>query len=283
MNSHEEKIIRVLSDATNRKILSIFNEAPHDLSVAEIAEQLISHNMITSRSAEYEDRFDQACLSLHHNHLPRLDDAGLITYDPESNTVRSTKSASVDAEWDEMEAIAELLSQFQTGSGTGESTIGVLEGKEDVYEYGRELADKAEDELFLVYASDDLLDEDCLPHANNAIDRGVEFYAGAKSHDTRRFFQECLPEATVWEPQLDWMNDQSSYPKVSRLIFADRNNVVVGLWDDSCPGESKREIAMIGEGANNPLVVLVRELLGPRLDHLDYQSENFLEELPFET
>ncbi len=40
---------------------------------------------------------------------------------------------------------------------------------------------------------------------------------------------------------------------------------------------------MVGDGRANPLVTLVRELLGPRLEHLDYQSDQFLDELPFES
>ncbi len=80
---------------------------------------------------------------------------------------------------------------------------------------------------------------------------------------------------------MDWMYEQSRYPKVSRLIVADRSKVVVGLWEEDVDG-MKTEIAMVGEGATNPLVVLVRELLGPQLDHLDYQSDEFLGSLPFE-
>ncbi len=81
---------------------------------------------------------------------------------------------------------------------------------------------------------------------------------------------------------MDWMYEQSNFPKVSRLIVADRESVVVGLWRDG-PDGSKSEVAMVGEGKTNPLVVLVRELLGSRLDHLDYQSDDFLGNLPFET
>lgn len=77
------------------------------------------------------------------------------------------------------------------------------------------------------------------------------------------------------------MNDRGRYPKVSRLIFADRETVVVGLWEKSDDG-TETEVAMIGEDEANPLVVLTRELLGSRLDHLDYQSDDFLGDLPFE-
>ena len=48
--------------------------------------------------AEREDGIDAAdgeiiervTIGLHHNHLPRLDDAGLIGYDPDSHTVNPT-------------------------------------------------------------------------------------------------------------------------------------------------------------------------------------------------
>ncbi len=125
-------------------------------------------------------------------------------------------------------------------------------------------------------------DEECLPHAERAIERGAELYAGTKSREAREFFRDRLPEATIWEPQMDWMHEHSSYPKVSRLIVADRAKVVVGLWDEDADGV-KTETAIVGEGTTNPLVVLVRELLGPRLDHLDYQSDEFLGSLPFES
>jgi hypothetical protein len=180
------------------------------------------------------------------------------------------------------DVLNELVSRFQTGHGTDESTVRRLKSREEVYDYSRELADRAEDELFLIYASDELLDEECLPYAESAIERGVEFHAGTKSREVREFFRECLPEATIWDPQMDWMYEQANHPKVSRLIVADRDKVVVGLWDEDEDG-TKTEIAMVGEGQTNPLVVLVRELLGPRLDHLDYQSDEFLSSLPFET
>ena len=40
------------------------------------------------------------------------------------------------------------------------------------------------------------------------------------------------------------------------------------------------ETAIVGHGRSHPVVVLVRDLLGPRLDHLDFQSDAFSDELP---
>lgn len=78
---------------------------------------------------------------------------------------------------------------------------------------------------------------------------------------------------------MDWMYPDSKFPKISRLILAVRNEVVLGQWLKN--GNTKQEVAMIGDGTTNPLVVLVRELLGARIDHLDYQSDDLLEQLPF--
>ncbi|ADB60842.1 hypothetical protein Htur_1957 [Haloterrigena turkmenica DSM 5511] len=273
MDSEDEEIIRLLTDPTNREILTALNGTPRGLSVTEIAGQLSSAD---------ETELDQTIISLHHNYLPRLDEAGLVAYDHDENIVTTGHRSTDDADWMDVEALDELLSQFGTGRRPDEGTVGRLEGREAVYDYCRDLADRADDELFLIYASDELLDEECLPYAENAIDRGVDLYAGTKNRDAREFFRERLPEATIWEPQMDWMYEQANYPKVSRLIVADRETVVVGLWEEDATG-AQTEVAMIGEGRTNPLVVLTRELLGARLDHLDYQSDEFLEGLPFET
>ncbi|ELY66220.1 DUF7344 domain-containing protein [Natronococcus jeotgali] len=273
MDSQDEELIRLLTDSTNRAILTVLNEASHGLSVTEVATRLISEN---------GKELEQMTISLHHNYLPRLVEAGLITYDRGENIVTERNGTTSTAEWMDTDVLNELISRFRTGHRTDESTVGRLEGREDVYDYCRGLAERAEDELFLIYASDELLDKECLPYAERAIERGVEFHAGTKNEDAREFFREYLPEATIWDPQMDWMYQQASYPKVSRLIVADREKVAVGLWNEDADG-TRTEIAMVGEGKTNPLVVLIRELLGPRLDHLDYQSDEFLEGLPFET
>lgn len=280
MAPREEEFLRLLADTTNRAVLTVLDGAERGLSVAAIAERIVSQDG-PSGSSEYEDELEGTIISLHHNHLPRLESAGLVEYDPETNVVSSGNASSIDAEWMDFGILDELLSRFRIGAGADESAVGLLEGRESVYEYCRNAADTAEHELFLIYSSDELLNEDCLPQAKEAVERGVEFYAGAKSRDAREFFRESLPEATIWDPQVDWMYDQSNCPTISRLVVVDRETVAVGLWKRAGEGE-KTEVAMIGEGETNPLVVLVRELLGSRLDHLDYQSDDFMGNLPFD-
>lgn len=282
MASYEEEIVRLIAERNNRAILTVLNDAARPLPVTELADRLVARDATVVDAADYDDRLEQTLLTLHHEHLPRLADAGLVEYDRDENVVSYRTYASVDPEWLELELIDELLSRFRPERTPEGETIGVIEDRDAVYDYSRELTDRADDELFLIYTSDELLDEGCLPHAEMAIDRGVDFYAGSQNPDVRDFFSEHVPEATIWEPQLDWMNDPSQYPRVNRLILADRDTVMISLRDEPTTDGPGTETAMIGEGADNPLVVLVRELLGPRLDHLDYQSAHFRNDLPFE-
>ncbi|RQG89113.1 ArsR family transcriptional regulator [Natrarchaeobius halalkaliphilus] len=290
MNWHSKDLAAIVADPTNRAVLDVLVDADRRLTTMEIAERLVSRESGVVDSREYDRRLDERQLSLHHGVLPKLDEIGIIDYDARRNVVSVESDVGSEGVWAEFESIDELLARINAPDEADERTVGMLEGREALYEYGRTLADRSDDELFLIYTSDELLDGDCLPQAKNAIQRGVEFHAGVQGSGARQFFQERLPDATVWEPQLDWCSDPSVYPTISRLIVSDRKRVLVGLWDEpdaddrkASVDDGKTEIGMVGEGRRNPLVVLVRELLGPRLDHLDYQSDAFLGDLPFET
>ncbi|ADD05737.1 uncharacterized protein Nmag_2170 [Natrialba magadii ATCC 43099] len=277
----EEQLVRLIADPETRAILSCLDDASAPLTVDELTHRLVERDTTVVDATTYDRELDRTALSLHHSQLPQLKEAGLVEYDADENLV-STRDDAIDPEWLTFDLIDEFLSRFAGRRSTDTDAIGVIEGAGAVYDYSRELADRAEDELFLIYRSDDLLDEGCLPHATQAMDRGVEFCVGSQNADVRQFFREHVPETTIWEPQLDWMNEPSRYPRISRLIVADRDKVMLSLRDKPVATGSKAETAMIGEGETNPLVVLVRELLGPRLDHLDYQSDHFSGELPFE-
>lgn len=277
MGTHEDEIVRLLAETQNRAILTHLNDVARPLSVTEVAEHLVDHDTTIVESGTYDAEFERQLISLHHDRLPKLDEYGLVAYDRDSNVVAYDGYSTTDHDWLEFEMIDELLARFSTDETV--DSVGVIEGRENVYDAGRKLADEADHELFLMYASDDLLDEGCMPQAKNAIERGIDFSVGSQNPAVREFFRRHLPGATIWEPQLDWLNDPSDYPRVDRLIVADRETVIFGLLDEPEDGAAT-ETAMIGRGAANPLVVLVRELLGPRLDHLDYQSERFLSELP---
>ncbi|WP_458210457.1 DUF7344 domain-containing protein [Haladaptatus sp. NG-SE-30] len=270
----------VLSDPYYRDILSHFDDAPRSLHVTELADRLVKQDETVIRSDEFEQQRKRERLQLHHNALPRLADHGMIDYDRETKTASSRNDVGAEMDWFDGDMLDEVLAQFDTDRQSSENSIGILEGRQAAIEYGRQLADEAEEELFCMYVSTDLLEEKCLRHAEDAIDRGVEIFLGSQNADVRDLTRRNLPDVTLWEPQRGLLNALPGYPRVGRLILIDRRKVMLAILDEpNSDGSYPKETALIGEGEDNPLVILVRELLGPRLDHLDCQSADFHSEL----
>lgn len=279
-DSFDEDLVRLLGNSQKRTILTILIDTTGPISVEELAKRLVEHDTYVLRSAAYESQREQTAISLHHDHLPALADAGVVEYDSEEKIVTLRDQSGVDADWLDIEQIDEVLACLRGSNGSDATDIGVIEGRETLIKYGVELANQAEEELFCLYVTDDLLDESCISSERRAVERGVSMAVGSPDPTVREHCREHLPEATVWEPQYDWMTPSSNYPKVGRLVFADRTKLMLGFVDEPRGKDAPPETAMIGEGENNPLVVLVRELLGRRLDHLDFQSKEFRSNLP---
>lgn len=70
------------------------------------------------------------------------------------------------------------------------------------------------------------------------------------------------------------MNMHSERDTVGRLLFADQEALLLATLSTQNEHTDQHETAITGTGENNVLVMLVRELLGSRLAHLDEQSEN---------
>lgn len=282
MGTRAERILGIVAEPRNRAVLSILNEAARPVDVAELAERLVDRETTVAESAAYEDDLEAVVISLHHDRLPRLADAGLVEYDRADTVATLRDFATVDAEWMDVGMVDELLAHFRHDSAGADGSIGLIEGRETIIEYGRRLVDVADDELFLLYDSTDLLEDECIHRAEAAIERGVDITLGSTNPEVRDLARRRLPEVTLWEPQVDLTNTPT-YPKLGRLVFADRERIMLAILDETEADGHRHERAMIGEGEGNPLVVLARELLGQRLDHLDYQSEEFSNELPFES
>ena len=281
-NSHEEGLIRLMANPRTRETISLLRDADRPLHVTDLAEQFVDQNTAIVDASDYEEKYERMLMVLHHNHLPKLDDAGLADYDRDENIVTYHGESTVDVEWLDCDPVADIIEHFETEGEVGEDTIGVLKGRESVIKHGQWLADEANEELFCMYVSDELLGEECVRHAENAIIRGVNIYMGSQNSTVRELTRKHLPEATLWEPQLDWMSRSSDTPTIGRLVFADRTKLMLALVGGPDTGEASEETALIAEGETNPFVVFVRELLGPRLDHLDHQSSNFRSALEFE-
>ncbi len=75
---------RLISSETRRIILGVLANSESPLTLRELAE-LVAEREAGGNSVN--DGVDRAVIELHHNHLPRIEEAGLIRYDAESNHV----------------------------------------------------------------------------------------------------------------------------------------------------------------------------------------------------
>lgn len=80
-----EDAIRLVADEERRRVVATMVDHPEDtVSLGELADRVAGGPSPRGIPA---DR-DRALASLKHNHLPRLDDTGVIEYDWRSETVR---------------------------------------------------------------------------------------------------------------------------------------------------------------------------------------------------
>lgn len=280
LGPHTEKQIQLLVEAHNRTILDVLDETDPPLHVTELADRLVSRNVTVVNAETYDKQVDRTIIRLHHKQLPKLDEAGLVAYDREENIVTPRAVTPPDVDWQNRAGIDDIVAYLSTSHDGDENSIGVIQGRESIIQYECQLSDEAAEELFTMYVSTDLFEDECVRRAKNAVARGVTIYVGSQNGAVREVSREHLPEATIWEPQLDWLNTPT-YPRIGRLVLVDRRSVVLAILEEPPSSEAPpEETALVGTGEDNPLVVLVRELLGPRLDHLDHQSDRFLSEFP---
>lgn len=273
--SNWDDILACLADKRRRIVLTTLyrNDGPMNrITLAtEVAED-------TQSDGETAEPVEEVLLDLHHVHLPKLADAGLVTYDIDDETITYKGHPELDEEWlvaganDTPRAILSMADQS--------ADIWTLKGRDNVTERGRALCESADEELFMMFTVEGTVETACVRRIRDALQRDVDVYLGTQNKQLRDLVREHAPEVTIWEPQLDWLNFPPKREKVGRLIMADREEIMIGTFGEEDSDGVPQETAITGTGEDNPLVMLLREMLGSRLDHLDAQSEDFLEQMP---
>lgn len=79
-----DQLLSALSSRPNRYVLSYLRESPDDVaSVGELADHVVDR-----QDGADPGRRERVAVRLHHSGLPKLAAAGVVDYDPRTNTVR---------------------------------------------------------------------------------------------------------------------------------------------------------------------------------------------------
>lgn len=79
-----------LTSPRRRFVLVRLQNASQALGLTELAEEIACWELDTPCADVSEDTLEAIVVSLHHVHLPKLTDAGLVAYDREHSTVDTT-------------------------------------------------------------------------------------------------------------------------------------------------------------------------------------------------
>ena len=94
-----DEILRLLSDQYRRQTIRVLRKTPEEgVGFDELTD------LLTQETKSNSDRRDQIGIQLHHNHLPKLREQGLIEYDPDAQVVRYRPDQRVEAVMDGISA-----------------------------------------------------------------------------------------------------------------------------------------------------------------------------------
>lgn len=273
-----DELFAALADSRRRTILNVLSHQFGPIHRETLARELAANEQNISESDVSIETVDRILGSLHHIHLPHLSEAGLIEYEADEQTVAYAGHPDLHVSW-----MHSLLEPGFRPSLTGESDlkgVGEIEGREQVVSFGQSLCDRADEELFCMFTDTDLLEAGCMTRLRDASRRGVDVYLGTRDPTVREYIQENAPEVILWEPNTDWLNLPVAGGRVGRLLFVDREAVMLGtLLEETTDGVSEEQ-AIIGEGVTNTLVTILSQLLTPHLEQIDEHSEDIESQLP---
>lgn len=101
-----DTILSILSDRGCRAVVDVLDERNPPIDLHELATVVASREPGAESDDRSTDRSEDIAVRLYHVHVPKLDDADGIDYDPETDTVTSART--------------ERLAPFLTGLESGE-------------------------------------------------------------------------------------------------------------------------------------------------------------------
>lgn len=90
-----DEVFDALADSRRRHALSYLSEKTGDAAtLSELVAEVVARESDRERDFEY---YESVAIELHHRHLPKLEESGLVEYDERSQTVRYHERPRVQA------------------------------------------------------------------------------------------------------------------------------------------------------------------------------------------
>ncbi|WP_226006477.1 DUF7344 domain-containing protein [Natrinema salinisoli] len=269
-----DAVFEALADERRRTVLGVLSNQYHQIATETLARDVAAREADATEREVSQERVDEVLTSLVHVHLPLLSDAALVGYDADGHRVSYEGHPAVRTEW--VQPAPDVATTDDTAETVTEGTdVRTLEGRESIVATGQSLCERADDELFLMFTTTGMLEEGCFRRIEDAVDRGVDVYLGSRDQRVRDLVRERVPGVVLWEPQTDWLNLPQEGESVGRLVFADREAVMLGTFAQPTPdGDEIVETAILGDGPRNGLVVLMRQMLDARIDGLSARNDD---------
>ena len=163
---------------------------------------------------------------------------------------------------DRFDRLNELLPELHaTARESEDDDVWVIEGGADVAERMVALVEDAEDSVVVAIGAEGLLSEDLLGTLVAAGERGVAVTVGSPGEPVRERVRDAVPDASVRETWTWWKSFPIRPGAVSSVLLVDGRALLVSSDDpSSLPGREGHR-AVWTDGANTPLVGLLRPLL----------------------
>ena len=85
-----DTVLELCRDRYRRQILAVLASESRPLSLDDLTETIFEYDRQASSTEIAPDAIDRIRLSLHHKHLPRLEQYGVVAYDLEQHLVTPT-------------------------------------------------------------------------------------------------------------------------------------------------------------------------------------------------
>ncbi|WP_135828637.1 DUF7344 domain-containing protein [Halorussus halobius] len=101
-----DRAFDLLGDATRRRTVAALRAADGAVALDDLVDDVVERVSDGTPGDVPSDRRERVAASLHHCHLPKLDDADVVAYDPTENRVAVTPDA---------DELAPFLDAIETG------------------------------------------------------------------------------------------------------------------------------------------------------------------------